>query len=314
VRILFLGTPEYAVPSLRRLAAEHEVVGVVAQPDQPVGRRGAPQAPPVAEFARAQGLRLFQPERPGRQAFIAELAALRPELSVVIAYGHILRPALIELAPQGTINAHGSLLPKYRGAAPIQRAILAGEAETGVTVQKVVFEVDAGPILLQERLGIGPEETAGELFARMAELSAECLSRAVRLIESGQAVFSPQDVSAATFAPKLTKEEGRADWSRPADHLARAARAYNPWPALSAKLPGGRRLKILRARVEAGSQFAASARPEPGTVLLAAGDDFVVATGSGALRLLEVQAEGKKPMGAAEFLRGARLAAGARLS
>ena len=308
MRILFLGTPEYAVPSLKRLAAEHQVVGVVAQPDQPVGRRGASVPPPVAEFARAHGLRLLQPERPGRREFVAELGSLGAELAVVVAYGHILRPALIGLAPQGMLNAHGSLLPKYRGAAPIQRAILAGETETGVTVQKVVLQVDAGPVVLQEKLAIGPEETAGELFARMAELSAECLSRAVRLVESGQAVFAEQDHSAATFAPKLTKEEGRADWSRPADYLARAARAYNPWPALCAKAPGGRALKILRARAEP-----ARAPAEPGTVLAASGADFLVAAGTGALRLIEVQAEGKKPMAAAEFLRGARLTAGARL-
>ena len=311
MRILFLGTPEYAVPSLKRLAAEHQVVGVVAQPDQPVGRRGASVPPPVAEFARAGGLALFQPERPGRKEFIAGLAGLGAELAVVVAYGHILRPALIALAPRGMLNAHGSLLPRYRGAAPIQRAILAGEIETGVTVQQVVFAVDAGPVVLQEKLGIGPEETAGELSARMAELSAECLSRAVRLIESGPAAFTPQDESAATFAPKLTKEEGRADWSQPADYLARAARAYNPWPTLYTKLPGGRSLKMLRARAEKGS--GAFSEAEPGTVLLAAGEDFVVATGAGALRLLEIQAEGRRPMAAADFLRGARLMGGARL-
>ncbi|HOX06893.1 MAG TPA: methionyl-tRNA formyltransferase [Planctomycetota bacterium] len=310
MKLLFLGTPDYAVPSLRRLAAEHEVVGVVAQPDRPVGRRGAAEPPPVARLARELGLRLFQPEKPGRRAFAAELGALGAELSVVIAYGHILRPALIDLAPMGMINAHGSLLPRYRGAAPIQRAVLAGEAETGVTVQRVVLEVDAGAVLLQERLAIGPEETSGELFARMAGLSAEALSRGVRLVESGRAVFLPQDPAAVTFAPKLTKEEGQADWSRPAAHLARAARAYNPWPTLHTKLPDGRGLKILRAREEPG---AVPAGLEPGAVAAASGADFLVACGAGLLRLTEVQAEGKRPMSAGEFLRGARLAPGAGL-
>lgn len=308
MKLLFLGTPDYAVPSLARLAAEHEVVGAVAQPDRPAGRRGRPQPPPVAEFARARGLRLFQPEKPGRKELIAELAALQPELAVVIAYGHILRPALIDLAPRGMLNAHASLLPKYRGAAPIQRAILAGEIETGVTVQKVVLEVDAGDVLLQEKTSIGAEETSGGLFARLSELSAECLSRAVKLIESGQAVFVKQDPAAVTHAPKLTKEEGRAGWSRPADWLARAARAFNPWPTLYATLPGGRGLKILAARAEPESASA-----EPGTILVASGADFLVATGADALRLITVQPDGKRPMPAAEFLRGARLAAGARL-
>jgi methionyl-tRNA formyltransferase len=350
MRILFLGTPDYAVPSLRRLAAEHTIVGVVAQPDKPVGRRGKAEPPPVAALARELGLPVFQPEKPGRRVFVEVLGALRPELAVVVAYGHILKPALIDLAPRGMINAHGSLLPKYRGAAPIQRAILAGETETGVTVQRVVPAVDAGPVLLQERLAIGPEETAGELFARMAELSAQALSRGVRLIESGAATFAPQDESAVTLAPKLTREEGRADWSRPAEDLARAARAYNPWPTLGCRLPDGRALKILRARPVPGSEFPfdklrapsdsfeglvpSSAAPqpgtrnqpldhargpepvegEPGTVVAASGADFLVATGAGALRLVEVQAEGKRPMGAAEFLRGARLEPGARLA
>jgi methionyl-tRNA formyltransferase len=325
MKLLFLGTPDYAVPSLRRLAAEHRVVGVVAQPDKPAGRRGRPEPPPVAALARELGLKLFQPERPGRRTFIEELRALAPELSVVVAYGHILRPALIDLAPHGTINAHGSLLPRHRGAAPIQRSVLAGETETGVTVQRVVFEVDAGPVLLQERLAIAPGETAGELFAQMAEFSAGALSRAVRLIEEGRAAFTPQDESAVTRAPKLTKEEGRADWSQPAERLARAARAYNPWPTLYTKLPDGRGLKILKARAETSCQLSVAGcqsvpnpeprtqNPEPGTVLAASGADFLVATGAGALRLVEVQAEGKRPMAAAEFLRGARLAAGDRL-
>jgi methionyl-tRNA formyltransferase len=311
MRILFLGTPEYAVPSLERLAAGHEIVGVVAQPDRPVGRHGRAQPPPTALFAKSRGLPLFQPERPGRRDFIAGLAALRPELAVVIAYGHILRPALIDLAPQGMLNAHASLLPKYRGAAPIQRAILAGESETGVTIQRVVCEVDAGDILLQEKVAIGPEETSGDLFARLAVLSAECLLRAVRLLEGGTAAFSRQDAAAVTLAPKLTREEGWADWSKPAVELARAARAYNPWPVLHTSLPGGKCLKILAARAEPAP--AAAAPAAPGTILTAAGADFLVATGRGLLRLIAVQPEGRKPLPAAEFLRGARLTAGTGL-
>jgi len=309
VRLLFFGTPEYALPSLERLAAEHEIVGVVAQPDRPAGRRGQPAPPPTAAFARRRGLRLLQPERPRGREFRREVETLGAELAAVVAYGHILRPWLIELPPAGTLNAHGSLLPAYRGAAPAQRAILAGETETGVTVQKVVFAVDAGPVLLAERTAIGPEETAGELLGRLAALSAELLSRAVRLVESGSARYAEQPQAAASHAPKLTKEEGRLDWSRDAAYLARAARAYNPWPTLQARLPGGRLLRVLAARAEPAPESTAV----PGTVLESAGDRLLVRAGGGALRLVAVQAEGRRPMGAAEFLRGARLAAGDRL-
>ncbi len=306
MRILFFGTPAYALPSLERLAAGHQVVGVVSQPDRRVGRHKKPARPPVAEFAADCGLRLFQPERPGGRGFLNAMAELRPELSVVIAYGHILRRSVIDLPELGTVNAHGSLLPAYRGAAPVQRAILAGATETGVSVQKMVPAMDAGPVLLAESTRIGPEETSGELLARLSELSAECLFRALELIASGQARPVEQDESRVSLAPKLSKEEGRAEWTRSAEELARAARAFNPWPMLQTRLPGGRGIKILRARTEPGEA-------EPGEVAAAEGRDFLVGTGRGLLRLLEVQAEGKRAMGADDFLRGAHVAAGDRL-
>jgi len=187
-----------------------------------------------------------------------------------------------------------------------RRAVLAGETETGVTVQKMVPAMDAGPVLLAEKVPIGPEETSGELLERLSELSAECLSRAVKLVETGAAEYAEQDESEATPAPKLVKEEGRADWTKGADYLARAARAFSPWPTLYTNLPGGKLLKLLAARAKGGSG-------RPGAVLAASGDEFVVACGEGTLRLVRVQAEGKRPMAAAEFLRGARLAAGDRL-
>ena len=208
MRIVFFGTPQYALPSLERLAAEHEVVGVVARPDRRTGRRGQPLPPPTARFARERGLRLLQPERPAGGAFRGELAGLDAELGVVVAYGHILKKRLIDLPAHGTINAHGSLLPAYRGAAPVQRAVLAGETETGVTIQKMVPAMDAGPVLLAEKTPIGPEETAGELAGRLSRLSAGCLARAVGLIGSGEATFTEQDESAASYAPKLEKTEG----------------------------------------------------------------------------------------------------------
>ncbi|MHC4913974.1 MAG: methionyl-tRNA formyltransferase [Planctomycetota bacterium] len=306
MRILFFGTPAYALPSLQRLAAEHEIAGVVSQPDRRSGRHRKPVPPPVAAFARDRDLRLIQPGQPRGRAFLNSLAELQPELSVVIAYGHILKPSVIDLPELGTVNAHGSLLPAYRGAAPAQRAILAGETETGVTVQRMVPAMDAGAVILAERTLIGPEETSGELLARLSELSAECLSRALKLIASGEARPVEQDESRVTLAPKLSKEEGRANWARPAEELARAARAYNPWPALQARLPGGRGLKILRARAEPGEA-------DPGAVTAAEDADFLVGTGEGLLRLLEVQAEGKRAMTAGDFLRGAHVAAGDRL-
>ncbi len=308
MEIFFLGTPDYALRSLQRLTLEHEIVGVLAQPDRRVGRHGRTVPPPTAAFARDKGIRLFQPERPRGKEFRREIEALGADLAVVIAYGHILRPWIIDLCPHGMINAHGSVLPAYRGAAPIQRAILDGRTETGVTVQKVVPEVDAGPILLVEKISIGEEETSGQLFERMADLSAETLVRGVGLIESGKADYAEQDPAAATRARKLTKEEGQADWSRPAEKLACAVRAYNPWPTLYTRLPDGRRLKVLAARARAGDEKAPA-----GTIIAAEGADFAVQTGDGVLRLLSVQAEGKRAMDAADFLRGVPLATGDQL-
>ncbi len=307
MKILFLGTPDYALRSLKRLAAEHEIVGVLAQPDRRIGRHGKTVAPPTAAFARENDIRLFQPERPRGKSFRKEVESLGAELAVVIAYGHLLRSWLIDMCPHGMINAHGSILPAYRGAAPIQRAILDGCTETGVTVQKVVFEMDAGPVLLIEKIAIGPEETSGQLFERMAGLSAEALARGVGMIESGDAEYAEQDHSAANYAQKLTKEEGLADWSRSAEELAQAARGYNPWPTLYTCMPDGKLLKILAALPETGE---GEIDAVPGTVLSAKKGDFSIQTGEGVLHLLSVQAEGKRAMDAADFLRGAHLATG----
>jgi methionyl-tRNA formyltransferase len=308
MKIFFLGTPDYALRSLERLAREHEIVGVLAQPDRRIGRHGKTVPPPTATFARERGISLFQPERPRGKSFRREIESLGADLAVVVAYGHILRPWIINVCPHGMINAHGSVLPAYRGAAPIQRAILDDCTATGVTVQKVVLEVDAGPVLLVEKTTIGAEETSGQLFARMAGLSAEALARGVGLIESGKADYAEQDHAAATYARKLTKEEGLADWSRPAEKLARAVRAYNPWPTLYTRLPDGRRLKVLVASAQAGGE-----KVPTGTIVAAEGADLAVRTGDGVLRLLSVQAEGKRAMDAADFLRGAPLATGDRL-
>jgi len=214
------------------------------------------------------------------------------------------------MCPHGMVNAHGSVLPAYRGAAPIQRAILDGCTETGVTVQKVVFEMDAGPVLLVEKTAIGPQDTSGQLFGRMADLSARALVKGVQLIAAGKANYLEQDHSAATYAHKLTKEEGAADWILGAAKLVLAARAFNPWPTLYTRMPDGKLLKILAARAEpAGGEGL-----RPGAVAAAEGEDFLVATGDGLLRLIEVQAEGKRAMSAPDFLRGARIVEVDRLS
>jgi methionyl-tRNA formyltransferase len=308
MRILFLGTPAYALTSLQRLAALHQIVGVVSQPDRHSGRRGHLQSPPVAVFAREQGIPLLQPENLRNPEFRAQIENLRADLGVVIAYGHIMPRWLIEAPTLGIINAHGSLLPRFRGAAPIQRAILSGDTQTGVTVQQVVFEMDAGPILLKEPTEILPGETSGQLFTRMQELSVVALERAVELIDSGKAVFSPQDPAAVCFAPKITREEGIIDWSRSALFLERAARAFNPWPALHTRMPGGKGLKILAARAESGDPGA-----PPGTVL-EHHEELPVATGEGLLYLTRVQAEGRRAMAVRDFLHGKPIKSGDRLT
>lgn len=304
MRVVFFGTPEVAVPILQAvLASSHEVTGVVTQPDRPRGRGRSVSPSPVKEVAIANGLPVLQPESPKEDGFADALAVLEPEALAVAAYGHILPPAVLAVAP--ALNAHFSLLPRYRGAAPVQRALMDGARETGVSVFLLEPALDTGPVVARERIEVGPEETAGEVFDRLVPIGARLLVEVLGALGRGAVEPQPQDDAAASPAPKIKPEEAVLDWSRPATALANLVRALNPRPG-ARTTAAGRRLTVRRARPVEGSGT-------PGEVLDANDDAFVVATGEGALALLEVQPEGKRPMSGPEFLRGYRLKAGAVL-
>jgi methionyl-tRNA formyltransferase len=307
LRIVFFGTPEFAVPSLRALlAGEDEVVGVVCQPDKPSGRGHKLATSPVKDLATAHALPVLQPPKLRTEDALTPLRELQPDLIVVAAYGKILPPSILTLPRLGCINVHASLLPKYRGAAPIQWAILRGETVTGITIMQMNEGMDTGDILLQRETPIGDDETYGELQTRLADLGAAALRQALSSLKRGELRPRPQDDAAATAAPMIQKEDGRIDWSRRAIDIARAVRAYNPWPSATTTL-GGTLLKIHRADVVATTSGA------PGTVHVR-GSDTVVACGEGALRIDQLQLAGRKSLSAAEFIRGVRIASGARLS
>ncbi|MDQ7840125.1 MAG: methionyl-tRNA formyltransferase [bacterium] len=305
LRVVFLGTPTFALPSLHAIAQATTVVGVVTQPDRPSGRGRVPVAPPVAVAAREMGLRLLQPESLRSAEALAELSALRPDLLVTVAYGRLVPGAVLALPPMGCINLHPSLLPEYRGASPIQRAIVDGAASTGVTVMHLAEELDAGDIILQRRVAVGPEETAGELEARLALEGAVLLLGAVGQIARGEARRRAQDHARATYAGKLSKADGAIQWARPAQTLVNLVRAMNPWPCAHTTWRGGI-LKVWQARVTDG-------QGPPGLVLEAGEAGITVAAGEGAVALVEVQPEGGRRMPAAAFARGHRIAAGDRL-
>ncbi len=307
MRVVFFGTPEFAVPSLEALVGEgFEVVGVVTRPDKPTGRhrsRATPSA--VKAAALAQDLPVLQPERPSEPGFLERIRALAPDLSVVAAYGHILPQALLDVPRLGSVNVHASLLPALRGAAPIQRAILAGLPETGVTIMQMDAGMDSGPILHQVATPIAPEETGGELAVRLAELGAEALIEALTLLEETGIEPKPQDHARATFAPKIKREEERLDWSCPADAVARKIRAFDPKPGAWTGARG-KALKLFGARTAEGSG-------PPGQVL-EAGAELLVACGAGAVAVAEVQPEGRARMDAKAFVNGRGVAAGDRLA
>jgi len=309
LRVVFFGTPEFAVPTLDALVgSRHQVVGVVTQPDRPRGRGHRTSYAPVKSRALDAALPVLQPERLKDDAFLAGLAAMRADLGVVAAYGKILTDAVLAAPRLGMINVHASLLPRYRGAAPVHRAIMNGERETGVTIMRVVKALDAGPMLAETRRAIGPDETSEEVERDLAREGAALLAAAVDDIAAGRARETPQDDAAATYAPRLTKADGAIDWSWPAGRIHNAVRGLHPWPHASAFLRG-RRLILLRSAASADVGGAA-----PGTVIAAKADDLVVAAGSGRVRLLEIQAEGKRPMTAREFLAGHRVEPGDRLT
>ena len=301
MRILFMGTPEIAAASLQALlSAGHEVCGVFTREDKPVGRKQVLTARPVKALALQAGLPVFQPRTLRTGEAEAQIRALAPELVVVVAYGRILPPEILSIPPKGCINLHVSLLPKYRGAAPVQWAVINGEAETGVSIMYLDEGLDTGDILKVAPVEIGPEETSGELFQRISALGAATLVEAVAGIAAGSAVRAPQDHEKATQAPPLTKELARFEFDRPAGALHNLIRGMNPWPAAYFEREG-KKVKVLRSRVAAGSGA-------PGTVLAAR--PLVVACAEGALELTEVVPEGKKPMEGAAWAAGRRLKAG----
>lgn len=308
MRIVFLGTPQFAVPALAALARRHEVALVLTQPDRPKGRGRRIAEPPVKRLALELGLPVLQPERLDEVGLRPQLERAGAAAAVVVAYGLKLPDWLLALPPRGTINLHGSLLPAWRGAAPVNRAVINGDAETGVTTMLVVSKMDAGPLLLQRRTPIGPEETAGEVGARLAELGAGLLVVTLDALAAGTVQARAQDETLVTFAPKLRKEDGLIDWSKPARRIVDLVRGVNPWPGAYTHL-AGKPLKIWKAAVAAAPAAGAS-RPStaaaPGTILAASlHAGLVVACGGGeAVALLNVQTEGKKPLPTAEFLRG----------
>ncbi|MCW8131210.1 MAG: methionyl-tRNA formyltransferase [Planctomycetota bacterium] len=313
MRIVFAGTPDYAVPSLRALAAlapAHEVVAVVTQPDRPKGRSKTPAPPPVKAAAQELGLpaeRIFQ-KSINKPETLDALRALAPDLLCVVAYGGLLKKDALALAKRFPINAHGSLLPLYRGAAPIQAAILAGDAETGVCIMKMEEGLDCGPVMLRRAIPIAPADTAGTLHDKLMALSAECFVEAVKLIAGGHAVFEEQDHARATHVTKLTKDSGTVDWSKDAACLERFVRAMSPWPGAWATLESSDGAARKRIRIAA-----AAVSEERGTPKSVAGrgEALEVACGDGrVLRIVALQPEGSREMRAAEFLNGAGRAFG----
>ncbi|MFC3716449.1 methionyl-tRNA formyltransferase [Luteimonas soli] len=301
MRIVFAGTPEFAVPSLIAAARRNEVVAVYTQPDRPAGRGRALTPSPVKRAAVERGIEVFQPGSLKSQVSRDALAALRPDLLVVVAYGLILPKSILAIPKFGCWNVHASLLPRWRGAAPIQRAIEAGDTGTGVCLMQMEAGLDTGPVLLSQPLDIGPDETGGQLHDRLAELGAQVLSDGLGLLRAGmRPVPQPQPAEGVTYAHKLDKAEAKLDWSQPAQVLANKVRAFNPWPMAEAMVAGE------RLRIHAAVALPRERDAAPGTLLAAGRDGLDVACGEGALRIRTLQRDGGKAITAADFLNARR--------
>ena len=301
MRIVFMGTPEFAVPVLERIIQDgHEVAGVFTQPDKPQGRGYKLTPPPVKELALKHGIPVFQPVKMRDGQALAILQELKPDLAVVVAYGKILPKEILEVPPLGCVNVHASLLPKYRGAGPIQWSVINGEKETGVTTMYMAEGLDTGDMILKASTSIGEQETSGQLHDRLSVLGAECLSETLRQIEAGTAPRTHQDDSLSTYAPMLSKELGRLDFNRPAQELHCLIRGVSPWPGAYTFLDG-KMLKVHSAALTEG-------KGKPGELLDS--KKLVVACGEGALELTEVQLAGAKRMPGPVFLMGRQLAKG----
>ena len=303
MRIVFMGTPEFAVPTLRALCEHgYEIVGVFTQPDRPKGRGNKLTPSPVKEYALSQGIPVFQPEKIRRDG-VDDLRALAPDLCVTAAFGQILSQEILDIPPMGSVNVHASLLPRHRGSAPINWAILQGDRQAGVTTMMMARGIDTGDMLMKAATDILPGETAGELTSRLREIGASLLLDTLRGMESGEVKPIPQDESQMTYDPMLTKQMGVIDWTEPAEAIVNRIHGLNPWPGCSTAIQGGR-LKLLRAKTAEGSGA-------PGEILTAdvkAG--LVIACGSGAAEIVQLQAPGGKPMNARDYLRGHAMAVG----
>ena len=297
LRIVFAGTPEFAVPSLRVAASRNEVVAVYSQPDRPAGRGRGLQASKVKLEALQRGIPVLQPESLKSQLSRDALLALKPDLLVVVAYGLLLPQKILEIPTHGCWNVHASLLPRWRGAAPIQRAIEAGDAETGACLMQMEKGLDTGPVLLSQRIAIGDHETGGQLHDRLAELGAQTLADGLGLLRAGmRPVPQPQPAVGVTYAHKLDKAEARLDWSQPAAVLARKVRAFNPWPVAEAMLAGE------RVRIHDAIALPLAHGVAPGSLLLTSREGIDIACGDGAVRIRVLQREGGKAITAADYL------------
>ena len=309
LRVVFFGTPAFAVPTFEALlASRHRIVGVVTQPDRPRGRGQKTAAAPVKARAEEAGVPLLQPSTLRDPSFMVALANLEADIGVVAAYGKILPEPVLTLPRLGMVNVHASLLPRYRGAAPIHRAVIAGERETGVTIMRVVKALDAGPMLAASRRPVGLNETSEEVQRDLARIGAALLTLTLDRVAAGNAHEAPQDDSAATYAHRITKEDGLIDWTWPADRIHNLVRGLHPWPHAYTYLNGAR-LIILRSAVANRSHGV-----PPGSVVTAHGDELRIAAGNEAVDLLEIQAEGKRPMSPRDFLAGHRMRLGDRLA
>jgi methionyl-tRNA formyltransferase len=309
LRLAFFGTPAFAIPTLEALVASpHVIAGVVTQPNRPRGRGQRPSEGPVKSFARDIGVPVLQPDRLRDEAFLDQLATLDLDLGVVAAYGKILTEAVLAIPRLGMINVHASLLPRYRGAAPVHRAIIAGEEVTGVTIMRVVKALDAGPMLAEVRRPIDPNETSDQVERDLARAGAALLVSTIDALVEGRVQERTQDDSQSSYAPRLTRDEGRIDWHWPAERIHNLVRGLHPWPHAFTFL-GDRRIILLRSAWSAEPPASAM----PGTVVEALGDRLLVAAGSGTLQILEIQSEGKRPMTTRDFLAGHPIAPGERV-
>jgi methionyl-tRNA formyltransferase len=312
MKVMFMGTPDFAATVLEKLiSAGHEIIGVVTQPDKEKGRGREVSFPPVKELALKHGYTVYQPVKAKEPEFLKTVQELAPEVIVVAAFGQIIPKALLDIPPYGCINVHASLLPKYRGASPIQYSIIDGEEETGVTIMHMDVGIDTGDIILQEKLLIAPDETGGSLFDKLAILGGSLLLEALQRLEAGTAVRIPQDSEKATYVKMISKEMGRIDFAQPAVRLEHLIRGLNPWPSAYTFLDG-KTLKLWKAEAEQSNALKTT-DTVPGEVTEVRKDALVVKTGEGFLVIKELQLEGKKRMPAEAFLRGYTITTGTRL-